>query len=969
MRIVRVSLFVLMVAIFVFAGLAPQKIFAGRKATAFARPHSSRAFTAKNQAARNRRLTDSAQGNLHTMMLSGTGAAAASAPTVVSITVSPNPELLTVGGTIQFTAIGVFSDNSVQDLTSTATWSSSNTTIATVSAAGLATGVKVGGAVTIQAAQAGIVGSASLTVTSAFTGPYQLGQLFASLGNGLVGVFKSDGTLLGTINTGQTLNAGLAFDATGNLYVTTFSTPTGIVKIDTNGKLVGPFGSGYSGNPESIVFSHAGDAIVGEAQPSDPTNPAPVPVLELDASGNPIATFNVARQDRGSDWVELLQDQKTLFYTSEGTSVKSFDISTSQQNADFASNLPGSSAYALRQLPDGTLLVADSTAALRLTSAGVIQTTYTPNPAAQDLFALNLDPDDTSFWTADLSTGVIYRFDIASGNQLTTFTAPASIVSGLAVFGEKPPGQNNVTVTENGSGSGTVSSQPAGINCPTVCVAPFTDNSPVMLTASPAQGSSFGGFSSNCTPSNPQTNPPSCTVSLATTDVTVTVTFSSGTGGSLLNVVTAGTGMGTVMGAGIDCTTGSASGCMTNVAAGTQMTLTAMAATGSTFTSWSAICPNMTSTTCTFTMPATGQMVTATFTLSGPTLKSIKVTPATATIGINATQQFTATGTFSDNSTKDVTGQSTWTSSAPATATVGAATGLATGVAAGGPVTITATDGTITGTAQLTVSSGPTLKSIAVTPSTANIGVNGMQPFTATGTFSDNSTKDVTTQSAWTSSNTEVATVGAGTGIAKGVGVGGPVTITATDAGISGTAQLTVSNVPFTLTINPPPGGVFGPVAPGGTLPVGVILTALPGTTGTVTFGCTTSSPTITCSPQPSSVALSPNGPLQVAIVVNTFCKGPVTTGHVVPPGGFGGGIGLLLLSMMLGGTAWVYRRNPRWAVSFALFVLIALGGVACNSLPRNPNGVTLPGNYQLFITATFNGQTVTAPAVNFVVN
>jgi Bacterial Ig-like domain (group 2)/Abnormal spindle-like microcephaly-assoc'd, ASPM-SPD-2-Hydin len=363
-------------------------------------------------------------------------------------------------------------------------------------------------------------------------------------------------------------------------------------------------------------------------------------------------------------------------------------------------------------------------------------------------------------------------------------------------------------------------------------------------------------------------------------------------------------------------------------------------------------------------------MLTGTGTAAVPTLVSIAVTPATATIGVNATQQFTATGTFSDNSTKDVTAQSTWTSSAPATVTVGAATGLATGVAAGGPVTITATDGTIMGTAQLTVTSGPTLVSITVTPNPATVSVGGMIQFAATGHFSDNSTKDVTTQSTWTSANTGVATIGATTGKATGVSVSdGSIAITATDGNISGTAQLTVSNVPFTLMINPPPGGVFGPVAPGGTLPVGVILTAVPGTTGTVTFGCTTSSPTITCSPQPSSVALSPNGPLQVAIVVNTFCKGPVTTGHVSPPGGFGGGIGLLLLSTMLAGTAWMYRRNPRWVVSFALFVLIALGGMACNSLPRNPNGVTLPGNYQLFITATFNGQTVSAPVVNFVVN
>jgi hypothetical protein len=279
--------------------------------------------------------------------------------------------------------------------------------------------------------------------------------------------------------------------------------------------------------------------------------------------------------------------------------------------------------------------------------------------------------------------------------------------------------------------------------------------------------------------------------------------------------------------------------------------------------------------------------------------------------------------------------------------------------------TVTAT---ITGSATATVTTTATLKSIAVTPATATIAVNGTQQFTATGTFSDNSTKDVTTQSTWKSSNAEVATVGAGTGLATGVGVGGPVTITATDGTVSGTASLTVSNTPIKLTINPPPGGAFPPVAPGGTLPVGVVLTANPGTTGTVTFSCTTSSPTITCSPQPSSVTLSTNGPLQIAFVVETFCKGPTTAGHVIP-GGSGGGIAFLLLSLMIAGTTSMYRRNPRWAVSFALFVVIALGGVACNSLPRNPNGVTVPGNYQLFITATFNGQTVTAPAVNFVVD
>ena len=364
-----------------------------------------------------------------------------------------------------------------------------------------------------------------------------------------------------------------------------------------------------------------------------------------------------------------------------------------------------------------------------------------------------------------------------------------------------------------------------------------------------------------------------------------------------------------------------------------------------------------------------------TVTLSGTgtaaTLVSIAVTPNPATVAVNGQLQFTATGTFSDQSTKDVTAQSTWMSSDTETATIGANTGLATGGSApGGPITITATDGTVSGTSQLTVTgSSVTLKSIAVTPNPVTIAKNGTQQFTATGTFSDNSTKDVTAQSHWISSDTDVATIGAATGLATGVDLGGPVTITATDGNIVGTAQLTVSNSPITITITPPPSGMFGPVPPGGTLPVGGVITAVPGTNGTVTFSCSTNSVTITCQPRPASVIITSNGPTQVAFVVNTFCKGTTSTGHLVWPGGFGGGLGLLMLSMMIAGFGWMSRRNPRWVLSFALFSLITLGGVACNSLPRGPNGATPPGTYTLTITATFNGQATTAATIQFVVD
>ena len=377
----------------------------------------------------------------------------------------------------------------------------------------------------------------------------------------------------------------------------------------------------------------------------------------------------------------------------------------------------------------------------------------------------------------------------------------------------------------------------------------------------------------------------------ATDTVTASITGTSGTinvtavAAPQLVVQTAGTGTGTVTGNGINCTSGSANGCTVSVSAGTQVTLTAMPGANSTFTSWSAICESAT-TTCSFTMPATTTMVTATFTLNAPTLKSIAVTPANPTEPINSSLQFHATGTFSDNSTKDITNDVGWSSSNGDAATI-SESGLAT-----------------------------------------------------TGSTADLST-----------------------------------TISAQDpkTEIIGSTTLTVSNSPISVVVTPPIGGTFPPVPPGGKLAVGIVLTATEGFSGTVTFGCsvTTASgapaPSINCVPDPASVNLTPNGPTQVAFVVNTFCTG--STNAAVPnPGGFGGGLGLFLLGMTLGGTVWMYRRKPRLAISFAVLVLFALGGVACSSLPKGANGATPPGDYQLTVTATTNGTTSTTQPIPFTV-
>ncbi len=90
-------------------------------------------------------------------------------------------------------------------------------------------------------------------------------------------------------------------------------------------------------------------------------------------------------------------------------------------------------------------------------------------------------------------------------------------------------------------------------------------------------------------------------------------------------------------------------------------------------------------------------------------LSSIAVTPTGPSIALGTTQQFTATGTYSDSSTRDITTSVTWSSSDTSAATISNVTGskgLATSVASGS-TTITAILGTIPGNTTLTVTAPP----------------------------------------------------------------------------------------------------------------------------------------------------------------------------------------------------------------------------------------------------------------------
>src|SRR5690606_11171046 len=137
--------------------------------------------------------------------------------------------------------------------------------------------------------------------------------------------------------------------------------------------------------------------------------------------------------------------------------------------------------------------------------------------------------------------------------------------------------------------------------------------------------------------------------------------------------------------------------------------------------------------------PESGAAGQAVLTVTPAVLVSLAVTPALPSIALGTGRQFVATGTFSDNTTQDLTGSVTWSSSATGVATISNASGsagLASSVAIG-DTTIRATDpgSGIFGETVLTVTPA-VLVSLAVTPPTPSTALGTGRQLTAARTDS-----------------------------------------------------------------------------------------------------------------------------------------------------------------------------------------------------------------------------------------
>ena len=174
-------------------------------------------------------------------------------------------------------------------------------------------------------------------------------------------------------------------------------------------------------------------------------------------------------------------------------------------------------------------------------------------------------------------------------------------------------------------------------------------------------------------------------------------------------------------------------------------------------------------------------------TVSSAVVESIDVSPQSPSIPKGETRQFTAMANFSDGTQKAITNSATWSVAPTGIATV-SSTGLVTAQAEGS-ATVTAASASVHASDSLTVSS-PILVSIAVAPANSSIMLGTTKQLTATGSFDDGSTQDLTNSATWSSANSSMVSI-APAGLAAANSVGS-TTISATSGDRTGSAALTV---------------------------------------------------------------------------------------------------------------------------------------------------------------------------------
>lgn len=263
--------------------------------------------------------------------------------------------------------------------------------------------------------------------------------------------YLKDGSFIDAWNTAAEVSTGMCRGIDGRIYATRFSPESGnagLARMSRHGAVSArEFGGNFSPaaefHAESCVVDGSGRVLVGHA--TDASVGGAARIARLLPNGELDRYFTVPIGPRGSDWIELDPNGCTLYYTSEGSRVLRYDLCTDGPMSDLVEGL-GAPCFAVRRRANAELIVACRHAVHRISAAGSVLATYTREQigepdAQQGLFALDLDPDGSSFWVGAGASGNVYRVDIATGAVLNQFaTGPGGVAGLLALPSTVPAG-------------------------------------------------------------------------------------------------------------------------------------------------------------------------------------------------------------------------------------------------------------------------------------------------------------------------------------------------------------------------------------------------------------------------------------------------------------------------------------------------------------------------------------------------
>jgi trimeric autotransporter adhesin len=613
-------------------------------------------------------------------------------PALVSIAITPNNPIIANQTTTQFIATGTYSDNSQQNITGSVNWSSSDSSVATISNSaptlGFARAASAGNT-TITASSGSVSANTTLTVTSATATSLAITPVTPTISLGQTQQFTATATF--SDNSKQDVSAVTQWK----------SSATNVASITTSG-----LASGL--NVGSTTVSGAFETVGSST------------VLTVNA-----ANLNSISIEPGDATIAQGTQQRMIAkgaFNDGSTRDISFLVTWKSSNTA-AVSIGSGNALAFGNAPG----MATITAAL-----GSVQGSTPLTVSNATIASVLVSPANPSIATGTqqhfTATGV---FSDSTNQDITGSVTWSSDNTGVATI------NNLATATGISAGNATIKA--------TFSFAGFTQSGTSILTVTPATLSSL-----SLSPSTAAIAPASSQQYIATG------TFSDGTKANvntLVNWSTSDPNVASVSNPGV--ITGQSSGQVTvtaqqgsisasahllvegstlislqvtpqnsSVAEGfeTQMKATGTFSDGqvqdltafATWTSSDATIATISNTQvsagrATGVAPGSakisavfaGQSGTATLTVTNATLTSIAVSPSSTSIPVGTSQQFTATGTFSDNSQLPLLDQVTWASSNPNVATITSG-GIANGLASGS-TTISASLKGVKGSAILTV--------------------------------------------------------------------------------------------------------------------------------------------------------------------------------------------------------------------------------------------------------------------------